>query len=239
MAGVKLFATVGAATTVRLAEAMFEAGDVRVLSEPVVLVAAPSVALVTFSVTVQVPLAGSEPPVSWMPVLPAASAAPTWFTIVSAQVLATTVALKSVMPAGKLSANDCTVSAAAFGFWIASVSVVLPPEASSVAPKDFVSVGARVPPAAVSVSRAVLPVSAMVPVAVTALVVFWSPPAGLAEARVTATVITQDVFTGIVPALKLTLEGPLGLVIVPRHPAAVLAAVNAAEPAATLVMAPG
>jgi hypothetical protein len=144
------FVNVGAVYTFNVAEAAVPAGAFVLVTDPVLLTFAPTVAPVTTTLYVHVVPTGIVPPASVK--LPAAAVS------VPVHVTGKAVAVTApVNPAGYVSVNDTPLSATVFatGFCIVMFIVVVPPTATFVATNDFVTTGAAV---TANVAEAAVPV---------------------------------------------------------------------------------
>jgi len=194
VAGVNAFVMLGAAVVVTSSVAL-AVPPVPALVETtadVVLVTNPSVALVTFTVTVQLPPAATVPPLRLIAVPPTTGVG----VSVPPQVLLTINGVAMETPPGKVSVKPTPVSATpAFGLVTVMARADVPPEAIFAGVNDFTIVGGC---KTASVAEALLPVPPSVDV--TACVVFTALPMVV---LVMSAVIVQLPPAAMVPPLSV------------------------------------
>jgi hypothetical protein len=191
--GENAFPILGAESTVKVSVPVFPVPPLVEVTLPVVLTFGPAVVAVTLTLTVQVPLAATEPPEKLSEVLPAAGAK---VGEPQPEVEAFGVAATS-RPAGNASVKATPVSAVpAFEFVIVKVSVLTPPTAIGLGENALAILGAA---STVKVSVPVFPVPPLVEA--TLPVVLSLAPLVVA---VTLTVTVHVPLAAMVPAEKLT-----------------------------------
>jgi hypothetical protein len=188
----KDFAMVGAAKTLSVALAVAPGPDSVALIGSVVFIFAPALVALTLTLSVQEPLAASEPPLKLT--LVAAGFA---VNVPPQPVLVAIGVASTSTPAGKLSLNEMPLSdSLPLGLLIVKVSVEVSPTLIGVGEKALLKFGG-VP--TVSVAVPVLPVPPLVEVTLPVVLTF--APAVVA---VTLTVTVQVPLAAIVPPEKLT-----------------------------------
>jgi hypothetical protein len=190
----KALLIVGAAAAFRFAVAVLPVPPLVELTAPVVLVKLPAAVAVTFTLSVQLAVAATVPPLNVTLPEPATAVA------VPPQVFVNTFGVATTVPAGNVSVKATPLRATVFatGLVIVKVSEVVPFTATPVAPYALAIVGA-----AMTVSVAVLLV-APAPVCVDEIapVIFDLVPAAV---PVTFTVIAQLLFVVTVAPVSVTI----------------------------------
>src|SRR5215510_7398353 len=194
--GLKALAIDGGATTVSVSLAVFPVPPLVEDTAPDVFVNAPAVFPVTFTTTVQELLTAMLPPVRLMLVPPAAAEAEPPQLFVKPFGVATT------NPVGSVSLNATPLSATVLitGFVIVKVSVLVPLNGIELGLKALAMDGGAT---TVSVSVAVFPEPPLVED--TAPDVFVNAPAAV---PVTFTTTVQELFTAMLPPVRLMLVPP-------------------------------
>jgi hypothetical protein len=192
----------GAASTARFADAVPPAPPFAEVTAPVVLLSAPVVVPVTFTVKLHEELAPRIAPARITLAVPCVAV-----MVPPPQVPVSPLGVATTKPEGKVSVKPTPVSdVPVLGFDTVKVNVVLPPSGTVAAPKDFVIVGTAT---TVTDAFEVLPAPAVVEVTETLL--FFTP----AVVPMTFTLKVHDPLAANVAPDRLALLDPAVAVIVP------------------------